>query len=77
MTTKCHIRRPQIHPNNNNVEPNSHITARAQSKKPGPEVIKQFIYSTQLSTKCILLINVKMTTIVGILTFISMIKYIT
>ena len=42
--------------------------------KPGPEVIKLFSYSTQLSTKCILLINVKMPTIVGILTFISMIN---
>ena len=36
-----------------------------------PEVIKLFSYSTQLSTKLILLINVKMHTIVGILTFIS------
>ena len=41
---------------------------------PGPEVIKLFPYSTQLSTKFILLINVKMPTIVGILTFISMIN---
>ena len=41
---------------------------------PGPEVIKLFSYSTQLSTKFILLINVKMPTIVGILTFISMIN---
>ena len=32
------------------------------------------LYSTQLSTKFILLINVKMPTIVGILTFISMIN---
>ena len=42
----------------------------------GPEVIKLFLYSTQLSTKCILLIpvNVKMPTIVDILTFISMIN---
>ena len=39
-----------------------------------PEVIKPFSYSTQLSIKFILLINVKMTTIVGILTFISMIN---
>ena len=39
----------------------------------GPEVIKLFSCSTQLSTKFILLINVKMPTIVGILTFISMI----
>ena len=41
---------------------------------PGPEVIKLFSYSTQLSTKSILLINVKMPTIVGILTIISMIN---
>ena len=40
----------------------------------GPEVIKLFPCSTQLSTKSILLINVKMPTIVGILTFISMIN---
>ena len=40
----------------------------------GPEVIKLFSCSTQLSTKFILLINVKMPTIVGILTFISMIN---
>ena len=41
---------------------------------PGPEVIKLFSYSIQLSTKFILLINVKMPTIVNILTFISMIN---
>ena len=41
--------------------------------EPGPEVIIFFPCSTQLSTKFILLINVKMPTIVGILTFISMI----
>ena len=40
----------------------------------GPEVIKLFSCSTQQSTKYILLINVKMPTIVGILTFISMIN---
>ena len=40
----------------------------------GPEVIKCFSYSTQLSTKFILLINVKMPTIVGILTFINRIN---
>ena len=40
----------------------------------GPEVIKLLTCSTQLSTKFILLINVKMPTIVGILTFISMIN---
>ena len=37
----------------------------------GPEVIKLSPCSTQLSMKLILLINVKMPTIVGILTFIS------
>ena len=39
-----------------------------------PEVIKLFSCSSQLSTKFIPLINVKMLTIVGILTFISMIN---
>ena len=44
------------------------------SAKPGPEVKKLFSYSTQLSMEFIMLINVKMPTIVGILTFISMIN---
>ena len=44
---------------------------------PGLEVIKLFSCSTQLSTKFILFINVKMPTIVGILTFISMINLTT
>ena len=35
---------------------------------------KTFLYSTQMSMKFILLINVKMPTIVGILTFTSMIN---
>ena len=43
-------------------------------KRLGPEVIKLFSCSTQLSTKFILVIYVKMPTIVGILTFISMIN---
>ena len=42
--------------------------------RPGPEVINFFPCSTQLSTKFILLINVKMPTIVGIFTFISIIN---
>ena len=42
--------------------------------RAGPEVIKLFPCSTQLNTEFILLINVKMPTIVGILTFISMIN---
>ena len=39
-----------------------------------PQGFKTFPCSTQLSTKLILLINVKMPTMVGILTFISMIN---
>ena len=42
--------------------------------RSGPKVIKLFSYTTQLSTKFILLLNVKMPTIVGILTFICMIN---
>ena len=42
--------------------------------EPGFQVIKLFSYSTQLSMKFILLINVKMPTIVGILTFNSIIN---
>ena len=38
---------------------------------PGPEVMKLFSCSTHLRSKFIVLINVKMTTIVGILTSIS------
>ena len=44
----------------------------SSSCRSGLKVIIFFSYSTQLSTKLILLINVKMSTIVGILTFISM-----
>ena len=40
----------------------------------GLEVIKLFSCSTQLSAKFIVLINVKMPTVVGILTFISIIN---
>ena len=42
-------------------------------KNQAPRFIKLFSCSTQLSTKFIQLINVKMPTIVGILTFISMV----
>ena len=42
---------------------------------PGSKVIKLFSCSAQLRLKFILLINVKMPTIVGILTFISRINY--
>ena len=40
----------------------------------GPEVVRLFSCSTQVSMKFILLINVKMPTVVGILTFISRIN---
>ena len=45
--------------------------ATAILMRPGPEVIKLFSYSTQMSMKFFLLINVKMPTFVGILTFMS------
>ena len=38
---------------------------------PGPEVIKLFSCSTQLSMKFFLLINIKIMTVVGILTFMN------
>ena len=44
------------------------------SKVPGPELIQLFSCSTLLSSKFILLINIKMPKIVCILTFISMIN---
>ena len=40
-------------------------------KESGPEVIKKFSCSTQLSINFFLVINVKMPTIVGILTLMS------
>ena len=52
------------------------VTSKPESsyypRTPGPEIIKHFLCSTQLSTKFILLIDVKMPTIAGILTFMSM-----
>ena len=51
-------------------------SSRLHSLWTGPEVIKLFPCSTQLSTNFILLINAKMSTIFGILTFISMINTI-
>ena len=53
---------------------NIHDDITALLHVPGPEVIKPFSYSTQLSTKFTLLINVKMPTSVGILTFMSRIN---
>ena len=43
-------------------------------KSPDPTVIKRISCSTQLSMKFIMLINVKISTIDGILTFISMVN---
>ena len=51
-------------------------TFAASITKTGPDLIKLCLSSTQLSIKFIMLINVKMPTIVGILTFISMINKI-
>ena len=45
-----------------------------RNQRPGPKVIKLFSCSTQLSIKVIMLTNVKMTTIVDMLTFISIIN---
>ena len=42
-----------------------------QGLRPGPDVLKLFSCSTQLGMQFILLINVKMSTADGILTFIS------
>ena len=47
------------------------LSGELSSMRPGPEVIKLFSCSTQLRMKFFLLINVKMPTIVGILTFMS------
>ena len=47
------------------------LISRYGYSEPGPEVIKLFSYSTQLSMEFFQLINVKMPTIVGILTFMS------
>ena len=53
-------------PSHKNIHPKHH-----QQMLQGPEVIKLFSCSTQLSMKIFPLINVKMSTIVGILTFMS------
>ena len=53
---------------------NTEMARDNDATKPGLEVIKLFLCSTQLSMKFIILINVKMPTHVGILTFVSMIN---
>ena len=47
------------------------VQCQNQFADSGPEVIKLFLFSAQLRLKFILLTNVKMPTIVGILTFVS------
>ena len=49
----------------------SNVSTMIQPPQPGLEVIKLFSCSTQLSMEFFLLINVKMPTTVGILTFMS------
>ena len=56
------------------IESSKAIVLNQVEKTLGPDVIKLFSCSTQLSTKFNLLINVKMSIIVCILTFISMIN---
>ena len=51
-----------------------HIFVLKHEYLPGPQGYKTFSCLTQLSTKFIMLINVKMPTNIGILTFISMIN---
>ena len=57
------------------LEPQFIKQVHLNTKSPGLKVIKLFSCSTQLRLKFILLINVKMPTIVGILTFMSWINY--
>ena len=52
----------------------NNISKKNTISGPWPRVIKLFLCSTQLSTKFILFINVKMQICVGILSFISMIN---
>ena len=49
----------------------SHVISRQMQMEIRPRGYKTVLCSTQLSVKCFPLINVKMPTIVGILTFMS------
>ena len=53
----------------------SHIHSMEAVESPGTEIIKVISCSTQLSTKFILLMKIKMPTNVGILTFFLHDKY--
>ena len=52
----------------------SSLATISPRRRAGPEVIQLVLCSTQLSTNFIMLINIKMPTNVGILTFISMLN---
>ena len=65
-----HVLRCSREPSPHNICFGCEIPLHTLIWKPGPKVIKPFPCSTQLSTKFILLINVKTPIIVGILTFI-------
>ena len=69
QTSNSFARRDYVAMIDGEPTPGSHM-----QNKPSPKVIKLFSCSTQLSTKFVLLINVNMPTIVGIITFISMIN---
>ena len=58
-----------------NSEPLYTCSQMCMLQSSGPEFIKLFSCSAQLSLKFILPVNVKMPTIVGILTFMSRINY--
>ena len=60
----------QRHTHGNKYLPNETETFKLRNNS-GPEVIKHFSCLTQLSMNFFLLINVKIPTIVGILTFMS------
>ena len=67
---KITLKKSRLPPKKKKIEGEREVAPR-----PGPEVIKLFSCSAQLRLKFILLINVKMPTIVGILTFMSRINY--
>ena len=62
----------QLHNISQIIQPLLLKEAAIVCQKTGPEVINLFSYSTQLSMNLFQLINVKMPTIVGILTFMSL-----
>ena len=60
-----------MHPKDTDEMANRLDPDQTAARRPGPDVIKKNSCSTQLSMLFFLLINVKMPTIVGILTFMS------